>query len=119
MGNKWKGISDLSIGDKLNDTDTRDIYDHHVVIEEDSDSWQAQRMLEEQRHIEQMKSFSEIKGEVSQIISGLEELVSLLEDIRRILQEETSDFTGYEIAKHFTTILETAAADTIAASKNE
>ena len=91
MNKKWRGISDLPIRDKLNDTDTRDIYDHHIAIEEDSDSWQAQRMLEEQRHTEQMKSFSEIKGEVSQIVSGLEEVVFLLEDIRRILQEKNTE----------------------------
>jgi hypothetical protein len=81
MNNKFKGISDLPIGDKLNDTDC-DLDDHYIVIEEDSDSWQAQRQLEEYRHAEQMKSFSEIKGDVSQIISELEEIVFLLKDIQ-------------------------------------
>jgi hypothetical protein len=82
MNNKFKGISDLPIGDKLNDTDTCDLDNHYIVIEEDSDSWQAQRQLEEYRHAEQMKSFSEIKGDVSQIISELEEIVFLLKDIQ-------------------------------------
>ena len=108
---------------RLKDADGRDIEgwgrkDSHIAVEDNSDSWQAQRQLEEQEK-SNFERITELQNSNSQIVSSLKEIVFLLKDIQRILQEETSDFTGYEITKHFATILETAAADTIAASKNE
>ena len=77
---------------RLEDTDVRDAWeqkDSHIAVEDNSDSWQAQRQLEEQAE-SNFKKTTELQNSSSQIVTSLEEIVFLLEDIRRILQEENS-----------------------------
>ena len=74
---------------KLEATDVRDAWDSHIAIEDDSDAWRAQRKLENQVE-SNFERITELQNSNSQIVSSLEEIVFLLEDIRRILQEETS-----------------------------
>ena len=77
---------------RLEDTDVRDAWeqkDSHIAVEDNSDSWQAQRQLEEQGK-SNFERITELQNSSSQIVSSLEEVIFLLEDIRRILQEKNS-----------------------------